>query len=93
MSGGRRNVEADLRVQLGRDARICAKTLAIGNTTSVDACLDYLVERAYGDPERLLDAMDMLGAEDLPARALLNRAARRAADPIPGGTAEAVQRT
>jgi hypothetical protein len=43
-----------------------------------DSVIDYLVRRAYGDPARLLDAIDVLGSEDLTARALLNRASRRA---------------
>lgn len=53
-----------------------------------DSVIDYLVRRAYGDPARLLDAMDLLGSEDLTARALLNRASRRAGDPIPPGLAK-----
>jgi hypothetical protein len=32
--------------------------------------------------------MDLLGSEDLTARALLNRASRRAGDPIPPGLAK-----
>jgi hypothetical protein len=83
MNGGRRDVEHDIRVRLGRDAQIGVAQLRYGNMTNVDAVLDYLVGRAYGSPERILDAMELVGAEDLPARALLNRASRRAADPIP----------
>jgi hypothetical protein len=47
MSGGRRNVEDDLRHQLGRDAVIGEKQLRHGSMTSVDAVLDYLVDRAF----------------------------------------------
>ena len=83
MTGGRRDVEHDIRVRLGRDAQIGVSQLRYGNITTVDAVLDYLVERAYGSPERILDAMELLDTEDLPARALLNRASRRAADPQP----------
>ena len=78
-----RDVESDLRHRLARDAQICVAQLRHSSATSVDTSLDYLVERAYGSPERILDAMELLGSEDLPARAPLNRASRRAADPIP----------
>jgi hypothetical protein len=50
---------------------------------TVDAVLDYLVSRSFGSADRLLDARDLLGAQDQGARALLLRASRRAADPIP----------
>lgn len=83
MAGGRRDVEQDIRRQLGRDARIGVAQLRHSSATTVDAVLDYVVSRAYGDPERLLDAIELLGEPDLEARALLNRAARRAADPQP----------
>jgi hypothetical protein len=83
MTGGRRDVEADLRVQLSRDAIIGEKQLRHSSSSSVDNVLDYLVSRAYGSPDRLLDARDLLGAQDQGARALLLRASRRAADPIP----------
>lgn len=85
MAGGRRDVEADIRHRLARDAQICAAQLRHSSATSVDTSLNYLVERAYDSPERILDAMELLGADDLPARALLNRASRRAADPIQPG--------
>ena len=85
MSGGRRDVESDIRHRLARDAQICAAQLRHSSATSGDTSLNYLVERAYGSHERILDAMELLGADDLPARALLNRASRRAADPIPAG--------
>jgi hypothetical protein len=75
MSGGRRDVEDDLRHQLSRDAVICEKQLRHGSMTSVDSVLDYLVGRAYRSPDRLLDARDLLGQQD----------ARRAADPQPAG--------
>ena len=78
----RRDVETDLRHQLSRDAVIGEAQLRRSAMTTVDSVLDYLVSRAYGDPERLLDAMDLLGQQDADARALLTRAARRAADPL-----------
>ncbi len=83
MGGGRRDVESDLRVQLGRHAVLGVKQLRHSSMTSVDAVLDYLIDRAFKSPERLLDAMDLLGQQDAGARALLNRAARLAADPQP----------
>lgn len=81
----RRDVEQDIRRQLARDAQIGEAQLRQANVTTVDSVLDYLVERSYGSAARLLDAMDLLGAEGQGARALLNRASRRAADPIPPG--------
>jgi hypothetical protein len=57
---------------------------------TVDSILDYLIKRAYGSPERLLDARDRLGEPDAEARALLLRASRRAWDPNPAGAAQAV---
>ncbi len=83
MSGGRRDVESDLRHLLSRDAVIGEKQLRRGNMGGVDAVLDYLVSRAYGSADRLLDARDLLGEQDHGARALLLRASRRAADPVP----------
>ena len=83
MGGGRRDVEADLRARLARDAQLGEAELRRGDTTTVDAVLDYLVERAYGSAGRLLDARDLLGEPDQGARALLLRASRRAADPVP----------
>jgi hypothetical protein len=56
MSGGRRNVEDDLRHQLTRDAVIGEKQLRRSSASSVDNVLDYLISRAYGSPDRLLDA-------------------------------------
>jgi hypothetical protein len=82
MSGGRRDVEADLRQQLSRDAVASVAVLHRG-TTTVEASLDYLVSRAFGDPQRLLDAMDLLDPQDAEARGLLDGTARRAADPRP----------
>ena len=46
-TGGRRDVEKDLRRS---------------SSSSVDSVLDYLVDRSYGSPDRLLDARDLLGA-------------------------------
>ena len=84
MSGGRRNVEDDLRHLLSRDAVIGEKQLRRSSATGgVDAVLNYLVGRAYGSPDRLLDARDLLRQQDAGARALLLRASRRAADPQP----------
>jgi hypothetical protein len=80
---GRRNVEQDLRHQISPDAVVGEAQLRRGSMTTVDSVLDYLIDRAYGDPERLLDAMDLLGQQDAGARALLTRAARRAANPQP----------
>ena len=85
MGGGRRDVEMDLRRQLSRDAVIGEAQLRRGSVTTVDSVLDYLVSRSYGSAERLLDARDLLGEQDQGARALLMRASRRAADPIPAG--------
>jgi hypothetical protein len=51
----------------------------------VDSILDYLLERSYGSAVRLLDARGLLGADDQEARAMLLKASRRAADPIPAG--------
>ena len=82
MGGGRRDVEADFR-QLARDAQIGVKLFRRSDETSVDPPLDYLVGRAYGSPDRLLDARDLLGEPDAGARALLLRASRRTADPQP----------
>jgi hypothetical protein len=84
MTGGRRDVEYDLRHLLSRDAVIGERQLRRSSATGgVDAVLDYLVSRAYGCPDRLLDARDLLGQQDAGARALLLRASRRAADPQP----------
>jgi hypothetical protein len=76
MSGGRRDVEDDLRHQLSRDAVIGEKQLRRSSSSSVDNVLDYLVSRAYGSPDRLLDARDLLGQQDQGARALLLREPR-----------------
>jgi hypothetical protein len=77
-----RDVEVDLRHRLSREAVTSVVVLRRG-TTTVDATLDYLVSGAYGSSDRLTDARDLLGQQDIEARALLNRAARRAADPQP----------
>ena len=50
---------------------------------TLDSVINYLVSRAYGSPDRLLDARDRLGQPDAEARALLFRASRTAADPQP----------
>jgi len=78
-----RDVESDIRHRLARDAQIGSAHLRETSSTTVDAILDYLVERSYGSADRLLDARDLLGEQDQGARALLLRASRRAADPQP----------
>jgi hypothetical protein len=79
----KRDLEADLRRQLGRDARICVGAVRRGQGTH-DSVIDYLVDRSFGSPDRLRDAAELLDEdEDQAARALLNRAVRRAADPPP----------
>jgi hypothetical protein len=83
MAGGRREVESDIRQRIARDAVIGEKQLRHSSSSSVDNVLDYLVSRAHGSPDRLLDTRDLLGAQDQGARAPLLRASRRAADPIP----------
>jgi len=90
MTGGRRDVEADIRAKLGRNARTEVRLLRASSDTTVDAAIDRLVGTAYGSPDRLRDAADLLGPEDAAddvegqgARPLLRRAVRRAADPIP----------
>ena len=90
MAGGRRDVESDLRQQLGRDAQIGVRLLRRSDETSVDATLDYLVGRAYGSPDRLLDARDRLGEPDAEARALLLRALTQSCRPAAGGASAAV---
>jgi hypothetical protein len=67
MSGSRRDVETDLRHQLSRDA-VTGEAVLLRGTTTVDGVLDYLVSRAYGSPDRLLDARDLLGQQDAGAR-------------------------
>jgi len=85
MSGGRRDVESDIRHLLAGDAKWGVTQLRTTNVTTVDAVLDYLVSRSYSNPQRLLEAHAPLGEEDqgARARALLLRASRRAADPQP----------
>jgi hypothetical protein len=82
MGGGRRDIERDARERLGQETRTTVKLLRRSETT-FDATLDYLVSRAWGSSDRLLDARDQLGQQDAEARALLLRASRRAADPVP----------
>ena len=76
MSGGRRDVESDLRQLVAKDARTAVWALRRRERPSVDASLDYLIKRAYQSPDVLLDARDSLGEQDAEARALLYRAAR-----------------
>jgi hypothetical protein len=79
MTDGRRD---DLRHLVARDAQIAARGLRRGLRTNADASLDYLISRAYKSPDVLLDARDLLGAQDAEARALLYRAARLARYPV-----------
>ena len=81
MSGGRRDVESDLRQLVARDAQTAVRALRRRERPGVDASLDYLISRAYKSPDVLLDARDLLGEQDAEARALLNRAARLARYP------------
>jgi hypothetical protein len=85
MSGRRRHVETDLRQRLARDAQIGEAELRRGSTTTPDAIVSYLVERSFGSEARLLEARDLLGEQDQGARALLLRAGRHAAYPVPPG--------
>jgi hypothetical protein len=77
-----RDLEDDLRRQLGQDARTAVKVLRAGSM-SVDGAINYFVRRSFGSASRLLDARDRLGEPDAEARALLLRASRRADDPTP----------
>jgi hypothetical protein len=81
MSGGRRDVESDLRQLVARDAQTAVRALRRRERPGVDASLDYLISRAYKSPDALLDARDLLGEQDAEAGALLNRAARLARYP------------
>ena len=82
MSGGRRDIESELRQLVGRDAQTAVPVLQRRERPSVDASLDYLISRAYKSPEVLLDAGDLLGEPGEEARALLYRAARLPRHPV-----------
>jgi len=82
MSGGRRDVESDLRHQLAEQARLEVKLLRASSDSTPNAAIDRLIDRAFGDPVRLRDAAALLGGEDQEALALLTRAQRLAAFPV-----------
>lgn len=54
----RRDVEADIRVKFGQNARTEVRWLRTSSSTTVDAAIDRLVDTAYGSPDRLRDAAD-----------------------------------
>jgi hypothetical protein len=90
MTSSRRDVEQDIRVKLGRNARTEVLWLRTSSASSVDAAIDRLVTTAHGSPDGLRDAVDLRGpevddedVETRGAQALLRRAVRRAADPQP----------
>jgi len=64
MTGGRRDVESDLRQLVARDALAAVRALRRRERPSMDASLDYLIGRAYKSPDILLDARDLLGEQD-----------------------------
>jgi hypothetical protein len=78
-----RDVEADVRARVAADARAWVRLLRERNTTTPDIAIDRLIDRAFGSPDRLRDAAELLGDEHREARALLVRATRLAADPQP----------
>jgi hypothetical protein len=82
MSAGRSDVASDLPRLLAQDAQIAVRALGRPASTNVDASLDYLISKAYKSPDVLLDARDLLGAQDADARAGLYRAARLARHPV-----------
>ena len=82
MTGGRRDVESDLRDQLAVQAKLEVKLLRASSATTPDAAIDRLIDKAFGDPVRLRDAAALLGEEDQEALALLTRAHRLAQYPV-----------
>jgi hypothetical protein len=82
MAGGNRDVEADLRAGLAESAKTFV-ILIRRTLTTPDGAVDGLVSKSLGSPERLRDAVELLGEDDSEARALLVRAVRRAEDPQP----------
>jgi len=82
MTGGTGDVEDGLRARLGLDACDYVNLLR-SHTTTTNAAIEDLVRTAFGSPDRLRDAADLLGDDFGEAAALLRRAVRRAADPPP----------
>jgi hypothetical protein len=77
---GMADVEADIRAGLAEGAKIYV-TLIRRTLTTADGAVDGLVRKAFGSPDRLRDALDLLGEDDQEPRALLTRAIRYAKDP------------
>jgi hypothetical protein len=73
------DVEADLRRKLADSARMFVILIRRTHTTP-DAAVDGLVRNAFGSPDRLRDAVDLLGEDEQAPRALLTRAVRYAQD-------------
>ena len=83
MSGGRRDVEADIRRKVADEARGEVRLLRFGSITTPNASIDRLIGWAYGSPERLRDAAALSGEDEHEPLALLTRAQRLAQYPIP----------
>lgn len=71
------DVEADLRAKLAQSARDYVIVIRRTHSTA-DAAVDGLVDKAFGSPERLRDAVELLGGDEQEPRALLIRAVRYA---------------
>jgi hypothetical protein len=82
VSDGRRDAESELRHQLAEQAKLEVKLLRASSTTTPDAAIGRLIDRAFGDPARLRGAAALLGEKDQEALALLARAQRLAAFPV-----------
>ena len=81
MTGGRRDVEADLRRQLATSARQFLILIDRRQTTATGAVLQ-LAKESFNDPARLRDGVALLDEQaDADAVALLTRATRYAEDP------------
>jgi hypothetical protein len=76
-----RDVEADLRAKLAQSARDFVVLLRRGSVRTSDAAVNQIVDHAFGSPERLRYALDLLGEDEQEPRALLTRAVRYAEDP------------
>jgi hypothetical protein len=74
------DVEADLRRKLAQSARDFVVLLRRGQVATSDAAVNQLAAHAFGSPERLADALELLGEDEHESRALLTRA-RYAVDP------------
>jgi hypothetical protein len=74
------DVEADLRRKLANTAREYVVLIRRTHTTA-EGAVDGLARDAFGAPERLRDALDLLGENEQAARALLIRAVRYAEEP------------